>query len=74
MTVHYEPTIHGMGAFEGGRMPGAVIDARRIATVAAAMRECSDDALVQAVAAELHRRHGHKAPFVAKRIAHEVQK
>lgn len=74
MTVHYEPTVHGGAAYEGGHLPGAVIDARRIATVAAAMRECSDDALVQAVTAELHRRHGHNAPLVAKRIAHEVQK
>ena len=74
MTIHYEPTIHGMGTFEGGRMPGAVIDARRLATVAAAMRECSDDALAQAVTDELRRRHGHNAQLVAKRIAHEVQK
>lgn len=74
MSVHYEPTIHGMGAFEGGRMPGEAIDAKRIATAAAAMRECSDKALVLAVAAELRRRHRADAPFVARRIADEVAK
>lgn len=72
MNAH--PTIHGMGAYEGGHLPGAMIEARRIATVSDAMRECSDDGFVQAVADELRRRHGFNAPFVAKRVLHEVSK
>jgi len=74
MTIHYEPTIHGMGAFEGGQMPGALIDGRRMATAAAALRECSDTALIQVIRDELTRRHGANAAFVAKRLTHEVPK
>lgn len=46
---HTEPNVHGMGAFEGGHLPGVLIEGRRTASATNALRELGDEAFARAV-------------------------
>lgn len=39
MTIHTEPTVHGMGAFEGGHLPGELIRAARVRSARMALAD-----------------------------------
>lgn len=49
MSGHAEPNVNGMGAFEGGQLPGELIEARCIASATAALRELGDAAFARVV-------------------------
>ena len=42
MTEHTSPNVHGMGAYEGGRLPGALIRANAIRNARAALAGLTD--------------------------------
>lgn len=42
MTLHTSPNIHGMGAYEGGQLPGALIRAAGIRNARAALAGLTD--------------------------------
>jgi len=53
MTVHPnrhpDANITGMGAYDGGHLPGALIEGRRAASASNALRELGDEAFARVV-------------------------
>lgn len=53
---HNEPTVHGMGAFEGGHLPGALIAAARVRNAGRALGELTDMEFAAVVAEAMRKR------------------
>lgn len=54
----FAPNVHGMGAYEGGQLPGAINAATRIRTARAALNDTDPEILVELLADTLTARFG----------------
>ena len=56
MNPHTTPHVHGMGAYEGGHLPGALIAAARIRNASRALGELTDLEFASVVIEALRKR------------------
>lgn len=66
---HQHPNVHGMGAYEGGHLPGALIEGRRITNATAALRELSDTSFAQVVIDAIRTRPWWLSETIAKGVS-----
>lgn len=70
MTTNTEPTVHGMGAYEGGQLPGALIRAALIRNARAVLAELTDREFADVVTESIRTR----PDALAERIIDRVTK
>lgn len=70
MTNHTTPNVHGMGAFEGGHLPGELIRAARVRSARIALADLDDRAFADLVAESIRNR----PAIIAERIIDRVTK
>ena len=70
MTIHTEPTVNFMGAYEGGQLPGALIRATGIRNARAALAGLTDAEFADVVAESIRTR----PAVLAERIIDRVTK
>lgn len=71
----FAPNVHGMGAYEGGQLPGAINAATRIRTARAAVNDLSAETLAEFLGDTLTARFGKvKASMILRDALAGVEK
>lgn len=68
MNAHTSPNINGMGAYEGGHLPGELIRAARVRNARAALAELDDRDFADAVSESIRTRPATLAERIIDRV------